>query len=122
MSVKSTVASTLSGLAPFNSPVKNSSISHNLGHGYWSDVSVYDTKLVNSNFVKNSATGIFLEISARGTVVNNLIDGNGAEGIKINNTSTVLIYNNTVLRKANTTHITGTATSPAGIYTVDVTR
>ena len=30
--------------------------------------------------------------------------------------------NNTVVRKAGTTHITGTATSAAGTYTVDVTR
>ncbi len=30
--------------------------------------------------------------------------------------------NNTVVRKAGTTHITGTATSPAGTYNVDVTR
>jgi len=30
--------------------------------------------------------------------------------------------NNTVVRKAGTTHITGTATSPAGTYSVDVTR
>jgi len=29
---------------------------------------------------------------------------------------------NTVVRKAGTTHITGTATSPAGTYNVDVTR
>jgi|KBSMisStandDraft_5_1062788.scaffolds.fasta_scaffold119546_1 hypothetical protein len=29
---------------------------------------------------------------------------------------------NTVVRKAGTMHITGTATSPAGTYTVDVTR
>ena len=30
--------------------------------------------------------------------------------------------NNTVVRKAGTTHITGTATSASGTYTVDVTR
>jgi len=30
--------------------------------------------------------------------------------------------NNTVVRKPGTTHITGTATSPAGTYNVDVTR
>ena len=85
--------------------VKDTSISGNLGHGYWSDVSVYDTKLLNSNFVKNSATGIFLEISARGTIANNLVDGNGAEGVKINNTSSVLIWNNTIVRNARPINI-----------------
>jgi len=102
--------------------VKDSSISHNLGHGYWSDVSVYDTKLVNSNFIKNSATGIFLEISARGTVVNNLIDGNGAEGIKVNNTSTVLIYNNTVLRNARPINIVQDSRTKANTSYGDDTR
>ena len=102
--------------------VKDSSISNNLGHGYWSDVSVYDTKVVNSNVVKNSATGIFLEISARGTLVNNLIDGNGAEGIKINNTSTVLIYNNTVLRNARPINIVQDSRTKANTSYGDDTR
>jgi parallel beta-helix repeat protein len=102
--------------------VKDSSISKNLGHGYWSDVSVYDTKVVNSNFVKNSATGIFLEISARGTVVNNLIDGNLAEGIKINNTSNVLVYNNTVLRNARPINIVQDSRTKANTSYGDDTR
>lgn len=93
--------------------VKDSSISKNLGHGYWSDVSVYDTKIVNDNLVSNSATGVFLEIGARGTVVNNLIYGNGAEGIKINNTSSVLVYNNTVLRNARPINIVQDPRTPA---------
>ncbi|SDP49508.1 parallel beta-helix repeat (two copies) [Pedococcus dokdonensis] len=102
--------------------VKDSSVSKNLGHGYWSDVSVYDTKLVNSNFNQNSATGVFLEISARGTVVNNLIYGNGAEGIKVNNTSTVLIYNNTVLRNARPINIVQDSRTKANTSYGDDTR
>ena len=102
--------------------VKYSSISNNLGHGYWSDVSVYDTRLLSSNFVKNRATGIFLEISARGTVVNNLVDGNGAEGIKVNNTSTVLIYNNTVVRNARPINIVQDSRTKANTSYGDDTR
>ena len=93
--------------------IKNSSVSYNAGHGYWSDVSIYDTKLINNNFVKNKATGIFLEISARGTIVNNLVDGNGAEGIKVNNISTVDIYNNTVVRNARPINIVQDPRTPA---------
>ena len=93
--------------------VKDTSISGNLGHGYWSDVSVYDTKVLNSNLVRNSATGIFLEISAVGTIANNLVDGNGAEGIKINNTSSVVVYNNTVVRNARPINIVQDSRTPA---------
>lgn len=78
--------------------VKDSSVSNNLGQGYWSDESVYDTRILNSNLVGNRAAGVFLEISARGTIANNIISGNGGDGVKINNTSTVTIYNNTVVR------------------------
>ena len=93
--------------------VKNSSISDNLGHGYWSDVSVYNKRILSSNLVKNSATGIFLEISAGGTIANNLVDGNGAEGIKVNNTSNVEIYNNTVVRNARPINIVQDPRTPA---------
>ena len=93
--------------------VKDTSISGNLGHGYWSDVSTYDTKVLNSNIVRNSATGIFLEISARGTIANDLVDGNGAEGIKINNTSSVTVYNNTVVRNARPINIVQDSRTPA---------
>jgi parallel beta-helix repeat protein len=93
--------------------VVDSSISGNLGHGYWSDVSVYDTKILDSNLTNNTATGVFLEISARGTVAGNLIADNGAEGIKINNTSTVSIWNNTVVRNARPINIVQDSRTPA---------
>jgi parallel beta-helix repeat protein len=93
--------------------INNSSISGNLGHGYWSDVSVYNTRVLNSNIVRNAATGVFLEISAYGTIANNLIDGNGAEGIKINNTSNVVVYNNTVVRNARPINIVQDPRTPA---------
>ena len=85
--------------------VVDSSVSNNLGQGYWSDVSVYDTKILNSNISGNRAAGVFLEIGARGTVVNNLISDNGGDGVKINNTSKVVIYNNTVVRNGRPINI-----------------
>ena len=72
--------------------------------------------------VGNRAAGVFLEISARGTVANNLITDNGGDGIKINNTSTVTIYNNTVVRNGRALNLVQdtrrpptrpTATTPA---------
>lgn len=85
--------------------VIDSSVSKNQGQGYWSDVSVYDTRILNSNIIGNRAAGVFLEISARGTVVNNLITDNGGDGVKVNNTSKVNIYNNTVVRNGRPINI-----------------
>lgn len=102
--------------------VTNSSVSHNLGQGYWSDVSVYDTRVLNSNIVGNSAAGVFLEISARGTVANNLITDNRGDGVKINNTSTVTIYNNTVVRNGRALNIVQDPRTPANTSYGDDTR
>jgi parallel beta-helix repeat protein len=96
-----------------NVTVTNSSVSKNLGQGYWSDVSVYDTRILNSNVVGNRAAGVFLEISARGTVANNLISGNGGDGVKINNTSSVKIYNNTVVRNGRALNLVQDTRRPA---------
>lgn len=92
--------------------VTNSSISDNLGPGYWSDVSVYDTRIINSNVEGNRATGVFLEISARGTVANNIIADNGGDGVKVNNTSRVAIYNNTVVRNGRALNLVQDARRP----------
>lgn len=93
--------------------VTHSSVSYNLGQGYWSDVSVYDTRFVNNNVMGNRAAGVFLEISARGTVANNIIKDNGGDGIKINNTSSVSIYNNTVVRNGRAINIVQDPRTPA---------
>ena len=93
--------------------VTNSSVSKNLGQGYWSDVSVYDTRILNSNLVGNRAAGVFLEISARGTVANNLITDNGGDGVKVNNTSSVTIYNNTVVRNGRALNLVQDTRRPA---------
>jgi hypothetical protein len=92
--------------------VKNSSVSDNLGQGYWSDVSVYDTRIVSSNLVNNRAAGVFLEISARGTVVDNLIADNGGDGVKVNNISNVVIWNNTVVRNGRPINIVQDTRTP----------
>lgn len=75
--------------------LRDSNFSGNHGHGFWIDMSVFDTTYVNNTFRDNVGTGLFLEISNRATVVDNLFSGNGEFGIKVNNTSDVKIWNNT---------------------------
>ncbi|GAA5227768.1 hypothetical protein GCM10025778_23010 [Paeniglutamicibacter antarcticus] len=76
--------------------VKNSQFLNNYGPGLWIDESVYDTKVVNNDMIRNKTHGLSLEISAKATVANNRIIGNGGNGIKLNNTSDVAIWNNTI--------------------------
>lgn len=102
--------------------VTNSSVSKNQGQGYWSDVSVYDTRILNNNIVGNRAAGVFLEISARGTVANNIISDNGGDGVKINNTSKVTIYNNTVVRNGRALNLVQDTRRPANTSYGDDTR
>lgn len=73
----------------------NSSFSGNYGHGFWEDMSVYDSIFRQSDFSDNSGTGLFLEISAKAIVGDNTFSGNRQFGIKVNNTSDVEIWNNT---------------------------
>lgn len=77
--------------------VSGTTISGNYGHGFWADQSVYDMRLLGNNVVSNQGSGVFLEISALAVVVDNLISNNTANGIKVNNTSNVRIWNNTIV-------------------------
>ena len=72
-----------------------SKFSGNFGHGFWEDMSVYNSTFRSSNFTGNSADGLFLEISARVVVGDSLFAHNKDDGIKVNNTSNVKIWNNT---------------------------
>ena len=71
------------------------SFSGNYGHGFWEDMSVYNSVFRQSDFSDNIGTGLFLEISARVIVGDNTFARNGEFGIKVNNTSNVKIWNNT---------------------------
>jgi parallel beta-helix repeat protein len=75
--------------------VANSNLSGNAGPGFWADQSVYDSRLFGNNIDGNTGAGIFLEISAVGTLVDNLVTRNKGNGVKVNNTSDVRIWNNT---------------------------
>lgn len=75
--------------------VSGSSFSGNYGHGFWEDMSVYNSVFRQSTFSDNVGTGLFLEISAKVIVGDNTFAGNQEFGIKVNNTSDVQIWNNT---------------------------
>ena len=77
--------------------VTDSAFVDNFGHGFWTDMSVYDTVVRRSDFNRNAGEGLFLEISARALVVDSLFLGNERSGIKVNNTSNVKIWNNTIV-------------------------
>lgn len=75
--------------------VRDSSFSGNYGPGFWEDMSCYNSVIVNNEFTNNSGDGLFLEISAKAVVADNLFARNGLNGAKINNTSNVSMWNNT---------------------------
>lgn len=75
--------------------VTDSDFSDNYGPGFWADLSVYNSRFRGSHFNRNSGDGLFLEISARAVVGNSLFLHNRRDGIKVNNTSNVRIWNNT---------------------------
>ena len=75
--------------------VTNSSFRDNYGPGFWEDMSIYNSVFRSSNFTGNAGDGLFLEISARVVVGDSLFANNRWDGIKVNNTSNVKIWNNT---------------------------
>lgn len=75
--------------------VTDSAFSDNYGPGFWEDMSVYNSVFRGSNFTGNSGDGLFLEISARVVVGDSLFANNRLDGIKVNNTANVKIWNNT---------------------------
>ncbi|MFZ1287365.1 MAG: right-handed parallel beta-helix repeat-containing protein [Candidatus Phosphoribacter sp.] len=76
--------------------VSASDFSNNFGPGFWEDLSVYDSVITGSQFAGNLGDGLFLEISAKAVVANNFFTRNGQSGLKINNTSDVRVWNNTL--------------------------
>jgi parallel beta-helix repeat protein len=74
----------------------NSRLHANLGTGIWMDESVYDIALTGNDIVDNAHHGISLELSAKALVADNVITGNTDDGIRVNDTAGVQIWNNTL--------------------------
>ncbi|MQY04006.1 right-handed parallel beta-helix repeat-containing protein [Actinomadura macrotermitis] len=76
--------------------IEHSVAADNFGKGFWLDESVRDIALVADKAVRNADHGFVLELSARAVVAGNVARGNDGAGMKVNDTSDVQIWNNTV--------------------------
>ena len=77
--------------------VRDSDFSDNDGTGLWFDESTYDLSVVRSAMRDNRGHGLSVEISAVARIVGDVVAGNHRDGIKVNDTSDVAIWNNTVV-------------------------
>lgn len=77
--------------------VKNSLIENTFGNGLWFDESAYDVTAVNNLIRDGDRYGLILEISSTATVADNVIANNAYDGIMIQNTDKVNVWNNTLV-------------------------
>lgn len=77
--------------------VRHSVFRRNAGTGLWFDESTYDGEVLDSSSLANEGHGLSLEISAKFLVADALVADNDGYGIKVNNTSDVSLWNNTVV-------------------------
>ncbi|WP_299038926.1 right-handed parallel beta-helix repeat-containing protein [uncultured Pseudokineococcus sp.] len=75
--------------------VRDSVLQGNHGPGFWADESVHDVKVVGNDLRDNAGHGASLELSAKAVFADNVVTGNSRDGVKINNTSDVQVWNNT---------------------------
>lgn len=85
--------------------IANSVAVDNLGKGLWLDESVRNASIAGTRVVRNADHGIVLELSAGAVVAGNVVRDNGGDGIKVNNTSDVQIWNNTFSGNGRTVHL-----------------
>lgn len=84
-----------------NIAISDSVFSGNDGSGVWMDEANNNATIVRNDLLGNAVNGVSFEISATGTFADNVMAGNGGVGLKINNSSNVSIWNNTLVN--NTT-------------------
>ena len=80
--------------------ITGSVFSGNEGPGLWMDESVFDATVTGNDFVNNTGHGLSFEISSDGVFADNLVAGNGGNGMKMNNVSNLTIVNNTFINNA----------------------
>ncbi len=85
--------------------VRDSTSAGNRGPGVWLDESAYDIEVVGNDLRDNAGHGTSLELSAKAVFADNLVSGNGRDGIKVNNTSDVKIWNNTFTGNGRTLNV-----------------
>ncbi|GAA3945153.1 hypothetical protein GCM10023085_29100 [Actinomadura viridis] len=92
--------------------VTTSLLADNLGKGLWLDESVHDSTVTGNRIVRNLGHGIVLELGAKAVIAGNLVRDGGGDAIKINNSSGVEIWNNTLTGNGRTIHLVQDPRSP----------
>ncbi|WP_394553151.1 right-handed parallel beta-helix repeat-containing protein [Agromyces sp. MMS24-JH15] len=77
--------------------VLSSAFADNAAGGLWFDQSCAMMLVADSRFDRNVGHGLFLEISARAAVLRNVISQNGRYGMKVNDTSEVVVKDNVLV-------------------------
>jgi len=85
--------------------VRDSVVTDNLGTGVWLDESCADITVSGTTIARNASHGISLELSADALVAGNHVLDNSGDGIKINDTSRVQVWNNTFAGNGRTINI-----------------
>lgn len=78
-----------------NISITDSVFSGNEGPGLWMDESVYNARVTGNDLTDNVGHGLSFEISAKAVLADNLVKGNGGNGMKLNNSSDLQVWNNT---------------------------
>jgi parallel beta-helix repeat protein len=77
--------------------IRDSVFQANRGTGLWFDESVRGVTVASSRLSRNAVHGLSLELSGDVVVAGNVIADNGGNGIKVNDTSRVKVWNNTLV-------------------------
>ncbi|WP_256793607.1 right-handed parallel beta-helix repeat-containing protein [Terrabacter sp. Ter38] len=75
--------------------LSGSVITGGVGSAFWSDMACYDLTVVGNTIANNSWRGIFLELSSKAVVANNVLRDNGGEQLTSRQTDRVKVWNNT---------------------------
>jgi hypothetical protein len=88
-----------------NATVRNSMFRNNYGTGLWFDISNYNMNVIGNDMRDNANHGAFLEISDLAVFADNVVEGNNGDGLKVNNTSNVRVWNNTFVGNGRSLNI-----------------
>ncbi len=85
--------------------VRDSEFSGNHANGLWFDESVYDLTVTSSRMVDNAGHGASIELVGKAVVAGNVVARNGGNGLKVNDSEDVEIWNNTFVDNARSLNI-----------------
>lgn len=93
--------------------VRGNYVHDNYCVGLWSDIDNIDTTYEDNRIENNYAQGLFIEISYRGVIRNNVITGNMGTGILFNSSSDQDVYGNKLANNGVGAPDNGVAVHPA---------